>query len=223
MGPVVWWWRWWLGMDPNRDNDGGRPAADAMATARQAGGGDDGPASGGVRTLDDAQGEVDRLRSQVADLDQARDEAAELRQRVIELTKTSADADKLRAELDQARAAAAELTTRVAELESTQRESTQPEDSSPPDLAEAKVVLGTSIKMDDLTVVEGVGPKIAGLLADAGVDTWRGLATTDVDRLRAILDDAGSRYRMHDPSPWPPQASLLADGRWQEFKDRKQA
>ena len=31
--------------------------------------------------------------------------------------------------------------------------------------------------------MEGVGPKIAGLLANAGIDSWRALAEADVERL----------------------------------------
>jgi large subunit ribosomal protein L21 len=33
-----------------------------------------------------------------------------------------------------------------------------------------------------------------------------------------MLTDAGPRFRTQDPSTWPRQAALLADGRWDEFK-----
>lgn len=72
---------------------------------------------------------------------------------------------------------------------------------------------------DDLKVVEGIGPKIAELLNDAGIHYWGELANTSVDRLREVLDAAGEHYRIHDPSTWPKQAQLLNDGKWDEFKE----
>ena len=71
---------------------------------------------------------------------------------------------------------------------------------------------------DDLKKIEGIGPKIAGLLNDAGIVTFANLADAKIDDLKKILDDAGSRYRMHDPSTWPQQAKLAADGKWDELQ-----
>ena len=73
------------------------------------------------------------------------------------------------------------------------------------------------IHLDDLKVVEGVGPKIAELCSGIGIATWRGLADADVADLRSMLSDAGSRYQVHDPTTWPAQAACLADGRWADF------
>ena len=86
--------------------------------------------------------------------------------------------------------------------------------------ASAKITLpsGKKVKADDLKLVEGVGPKIEGLLHDAGIKTWADLAGTDTDRLKAILDEAGSQYNMHDPSTWAKQAQLAHDGNWEELE-----
>lgn len=86
------------------------------------------------------------------------------------------------------------------------------------DLERASSVLGRSIALDDLTVVEGIGPKIAELCAGIGLTTWRSLAEVDVAWLQSMLADAGSRFKMHKPDTWPEQAALLADGRWDDFK-----
>ena len=67
---------------------------------------------------------------------------------------------------------------------------------------------------DDLTKIEGIGPKIAGLLQAAGITTFARLATVDVERLRQILDQGGRRFNLADPETWPMQASLAAAGRW---------
>jgi predicted flap endonuclease-1-like 5' DNA nuclease len=86
------------------------------------------------------------------------------------------------------------------------------------DLDAAAGVLGKRIKVDDLTVVEGIGPKIAELCSGIGVATWRALGATDVETLQSMLDAAGSRFQMHKPASWPRQAQLLAEGDWDEFK-----
>lgn len=78
---------------------------------------------------------------------------------------------------------------------------------------------GKKIKPDDLKVVEGIGPKIAGLLNDAGINTWADLANADLDKLQGILDEAGSRYRMHDPGTWSKQAQLCVEEKWAELEE----
>lgn len=85
------------------------------------------------------------------------------------------------------------------------------------DLGAAATVLGKKIKLDDLTVVEGIGPKISELCRGIGVETWRGLADTEIADLRSMLDAAGSRYQIHKPASWPQQAELLATGQWDDF------
>lgn len=74
-------------------------------------------------------------------------------------------------------------------------------------------------KLDDLKIIEGVGPKIETLLKDGGISTWAELAVASVDRLKEILDAAGPRYQIHDPSTWPAQAKFAAEGKWEELKD----
>jgi large subunit ribosomal protein L27 len=76
---------------------------------------------------------------------------------------------------------------------------------------------GKKFKVDDLKLVEGIGPKIEGLLKEAGINTWAELATADLEKIQKVLDDAGPRYRMHDPATWAKQASLAAEGKWQEL------
>ena len=72
---------------------------------------------------------------------------------------------------------------------------------------------------DDLKLVEGIGPKIEGLLHDAGIKTWEALAATSVDQIQKVLDAAGDRYKLADPGTWPKQARLAHEGKWQELDD----
>lgn len=71
---------------------------------------------------------------------------------------------------------------------------------------------------DDLTVVEGIGPKIQMLLNQYGIQTYRQLAETDVARLKEILSNAGPQLAMHDPGTWPSQANLAANDQWETLK-----
>jgi large subunit ribosomal protein L21 len=71
---------------------------------------------------------------------------------------------------------------------------------------------------DDLTIVEGIGPKIDGLFKDAGITTFAQLADTSVDKMKEILHAAGPRYTMHNPGTWAEQAALARDGKMDELK-----
>ena len=80
-------------------------------------------------------------------------------------------------------------------------------------------VLGKKWKQDDLKIVEGIGPKIEELYHNAGIKTWKSLSETSVEKSQAILDNAGERYAVHNPSTWAKQAELAYLGKWQELKD----
>jgi DNA-directed RNA polymerase subunit beta' len=70
--------------------------------------------------------------------------------------------------------------------------------------------------LDDLAIVEGIGPKIASLFQAAGITTFAQLAATDVARLRQIIREAD--IRTADPTTWPEQAALAAAGKWDKLK-----
>jgi predicted flap endonuclease-1-like 5' DNA nuclease len=71
---------------------------------------------------------------------------------------------------------------------------------------------------DDLKVIEGIGPKIEMILKDAGIENWYQLAEVNLDNLKGILEKAGPRFRLNDPSTWAQQARLLSEGNYDEFK-----
>ncbi len=81
----------------------------------------------------------------------------------------------------------------------------------------APIPVATNSK-DDLTVVEGIGPKIQELLYQYDIRTYRQLAETDVARLKEILSTAGPQLAMHDPGTWPSQANLAANDQWEALK-----
>lgn len=71
---------------------------------------------------------------------------------------------------------------------------------------------------DDLTKIEGVGPKISEILISANITSFEILAETDVQKLTELLSEAGSQFKSHDPQTWPEQAKLAAAGKWDELK-----
>ncbi len=73
--------------------------------------------------------------------------------------------------------------------------------------------------VDDLTVIEGIGPKICQLLIDDGITTFEKLANTSYDELKAILDKAGPNFRLAKPDAWPKEAALAARGEWKALKE----
>ncbi|WP_018674781.1 50S ribosomal protein L21 [Riemerella columbina] len=76
-------------------------------------------------------------------------------------------------------------------------------------------------KGDDLTVIEGIGPKVAELFAEAGIKSYADLAKKTKEELEAILDPNGAVYAAMDPTTWPQQAQLAADGKFDELETLK--
>ena len=74
-----------------------------------------------------------------------------------------------------------------------------------------------SYRDGDLEAIEGIGPKIAELMHNAGVSTFAQLASTPMDKLVAILDAGGPRFKLANPATWAEQASLAAKGDWVGF------
>ena len=127
------------------------------------------------------------------------------------------------AALQQAQNRLAALESEIEGLHTVPVEVQEPEVSLPDVQAEgveraAPGIVATTIVPDDLRKIEGVGPKIAGILNEQGIQTFAQLAETDVARLRQILKEAGPRYTLADPETWPEQARLAAAGDWTALK-----
>ncbi len=84
--------------------------------------------------------------------------------------------------------------------------------------SESKLSRSTPEKPDNLRKIEGIGPKVAQLLNEAGILTFEQLAQTESDRLRTILEEAGGVFKAMDPASWPEQAGLAAKGDWEALK-----
>lgn len=90
--------------------------------------------------------------------------------------------------------------------------------AEPEPIPAPSIILAAEGQRDDLTVIEGIGPKIQELLYQYGIKTYRQLASTDVTRIKEILRSAGPQLAMHDPGTWTAQALLAANDQWENLK-----
>lgn len=68
---------------------------------------------------------------------------------------------------------------------------------------------------DDLTKIEGIGPKIAQTLTEAGVETFAKLAKKKPQEIAELITEVRGT---HHTDTWPKQAQLAHDGKWEELE-----
>jgi predicted flap endonuclease-1-like 5' DNA nuclease len=90
------------------------------------------------------------------------------------------------------------------------------------EIEESPEVTFVASQPQDLKIIEGIGPKIEELLNDAGINTYTALADTDVNAIQDILNQAGSKFSIHNPLNWPKQAALARDGKMEELEMLKE-
>lgn len=85
--------------------------------------------------------------------------------------------------------------------------------------AAARSAVPSMDKKDDLTIIEGIGPKSADALYKAKIYTFRQIADLSPEDLHRIVKIEGGVNLVNDPKTWPKQAKLLAEGKRQEFEE----
>jgi len=73
-------------------------------------------------------------------------------------------------------------------------------------------------KPDDLTRIEGIGPKMQAVLRAAGLDTFEKLASADEPTIREALTTGGIRLVPPTIQTWAEQARLAAAADWDALK-----
>ncbi len=147
--------------------------------------------------LDAARAEQDELEAQLASYREG-SEAGEQ-----ELAVLQARLAEVESALEDCRAEQATMETRTQDLATR--------------LAAAEAA--PSAEPQDLTRIEGIGPAISRILNEAGIVNYAQLADAAADRLREILEAAGPRFRIAQPTSWPQQANLAAEERWDELQE----
>ncbi len=84
-----------------------------------------------------------------------------------------------------------------------------------PTKPKAKPEAKKEVKADDLKLIEGIGPKISGVLAEAGVTTFQKLSNLSVDEIKEMLK---GKVRISHPDSWPEQAKLAAEGAMEKLQ-----
>ena len=72
------------------------------------------------------------------------------------------------------------------------------------------------VEADDLVKIEGIGPKVAKTLIEAGITTFAQLAESNAGDIQGILTEAG--LKMMNPETWIDQAKLAAAGDWKALE-----
>lgn len=105
--------------------------------------------------------------------------------------------------------AAQPAATEKAPVKKAKRVATPTAPAAPATTRSAPPVAATP---DNLEIIEGIGPKIAELLRQNGIDTFAALAATPAAQVREMLLAGGRRFAVADPTSWAEQASLAAQG-----------
>ena len=113
------------------------------------------------------------------------------------------------------------LTERKSEKQSEKEggDEAKPKEKKAKVASEEKAPKKASTTGDDLTKIEGIGPKIAEIFQEAGINTYADLADKSEDDLKDILTESGPRYASKNPASWPKQAQMAADGNWDELQE----
>ena len=86
------------------------------------------------------------------------------------------------------------------------------------DVAAARAA-GFSLKhAEDLTIIEGIGPKIDELFRTHGVTSFAQVARLSMSDMLKILEQGGSHFKLANPGTWAQQALLASENRWSELK-----
>ncbi len=107
----------------------------------------------------------------------------------------------------------AEFTPRTRKTKKVVEEAVETVDDAAETVEEAVETAADAVEADDLTKVEGIGPKTAEAFQAAGIATFADLAAKEPEELKAILEAASPSWRASTPipgpvrRPWPPKAS----------------
>ena len=84
--------------------------------------------------------------------------------------------------------------------------------------APKKAATKKSSAKDDLTKIEGIGPKAAEALTAAGLATFADVSKSTPTKIKKILDEAEGKFGAMDPGTWTKQAKMAATDKWDELK-----
>jgi predicted flap endonuclease-1-like 5' DNA nuclease len=160
--------------------------------------------------LEDCEKQLKGLLTKLQDKDR---DISHLRARIAMLQESTDHSASQQVSEDKAATPSQSATPKIASPETSPKASPKTSASKPkPNPVTRPAPQKRSSAKDDLKKVSGIGPKIAELMAAAGIDSFDKLARSDIATLKAVLDKAGTRYATADPQSWPKQAELIKAG-----------
>lgn len=109
-------------------------------------------------------------------------------------------------------------TEKVVKAEATKKETVK-KVAEKKETAKPKAKTVEAPAKDKLTKIEGIGPKIAELLEAEGIVSFKDLSKATSKGLKAILEAAGAKFKVHNPTSWPKQAKLAAEAKWEKLAE----
>ncbi len=183
-----------------------------------------------IPSNDDASKSIDVIMTQVTNA-----VAEGLAERKSEKQPDSDDSDtftdeapkrKMRARVDEEKSGQkAEVTSKAEKTEPAAESSPEKPEAGKQEEAETTTAASETTtqdddqQTDDLTKIEGMGPKAAEALVNSGMETFAKLAKAKPEKIKEILTEANSRMSHLDTNSWPKQAKMAADGKWEELKE----
>lgn len=102
------------------------------------------------------------------------------------------------------------------------KKATEPKEENA-EVAEKPVAKAPKSKgTDDLTIIEGIGPKVSEVLHAAGITSFAKLAASKAEDIKEMLEKSEGNFNAQDPTSWPEQAQLAADGKMDELNELKE-
>ena len=79
--------------------------------------------------------------------------------------------------------------------------------------------VSTATQAQDLTLIDGLTPKVIKLLWEKWVKSFEDIVEEDVAGLEVILSSAGASFKNISPVTWPDQARLAIQHKWSELEE----
>ncbi len=173
------------------------------------------------RMYEEAQTEIGNYKAKIRgleeDLDACRKKGSDLSSEIATLKGSLREKDAEVDRLKRSGGGNAKAATATSSIAASSMAPKVEEKKAAPVKSNVKADKYAKLKSDNLQIIEGVGPKMESVLHENGVATWSELSGKSEGDLRGILDKYGDKYRIIDPSDWPAQAKLAANGQWDDL------
>ena len=165
---------------------------------------------------------IHNLNNQIKERDrtinQMNTEIQKLEENIDRLTTQREDQDQsnkqMNTELQTRATIIQQLTTKLEEAKTQGSEQESILSEKEQEITQLKARMGAM--QDNFSIIAGIGPKVAAILRDSKINTFTQLATKNVENINEILEKANPNLlRLVDPTTWPEQAKLAADGDWE--------